>query len=88
MDLPVDPESHKSLTARAVDHVAELPSLVANQGSEEHDPRSLGEREDLGGDLGRGLAADRITGGGIVRQADRREQDTEIVVDLRRGRDR
>ena len=72
--------------ARIEDAVA-LGLAVLDERPEDEQPRPLGQREDLVDDLLDGLALDRVAVG-AVRDADPREQQPQVVVDLGDGPDR
>ena len=85
-DLAVQPHAHEALAPGFLQHVAELTDLPPDQRREQDQPRAGLQGEDLVHDGLRGLAAQRPARGGVVRLADRRVQEAQVVVNLgRRG---
>ena len=85
--LAVDPDADEALASSAVEDPVALGLAVLDQRPEDEQPRPLGQGEDLVDDLLDRLAFDGVAVG-AVRDADPREQQPEVVVDLGHGPDR
>ena len=86
-DLAVDPDADEALPPGAVEDPVALGLAVLDQRAEDEQPRALRQRQDLVDDLLDGLALDRVAVR-AVRDADPREQQPQVVVDLGDGPDR
>ena len=87
-NLAIHPHADEAFAFHLLDHVAKLAHFIPHQRSEQDDLRLRRESENLIDDLLRRLAMDRLPGGGIVRLPDGREQNAQVIVYLRRGRNR
>ena len=85
--LAVDPDADEALAAGAVEDPVALGLAVLDERPEDEQARPLGQRQDLVDDLLDRLALDRVAVR-AVRDADPREQQPEVVVDLGDGADR
>ena len=79
--LAIDADADEALPAGAIEDPVALGLAVLDQRAEDEEPRPFGQRQDLVDDLLDGLALDRVTVG-AVRDADAREQQPQVVVDL------
>ena len=79
--LAVDPDADEALAAGAVEDPVALGLAVLDERAEDEQARALGQGQDLVDDLLDGLALDRVAVG-AVRDADPREQQAQVVVDL------
>ena len=85
--LAVDPDADEALAPGAVEDPVALGLAVLDERPEDEQARPLGQGEDLVDDLLDRLALDRVAVG-AMRDADPREQQPEVVVDLGDGPDR
>ena len=85
-NFAIHPNPDKAFAFRFLDHVAEFAAFVPHQRREQDNFRFRRIGEDLIDNLLRRLAEDRLPGQRIVRLADRRKKDAQIIVNLRRGR--
>ena len=79
--LAVDADAHEALPAGRVEDPVALGLAVLDERAEDEQARPLRQREDLVDDLLDGLALDGVAVG-AVRDADPREQQAQVVVDL------
>ena len=79
--LAVDPDADEALAPGAVEDAVALGLAVLDERPEDEQPRPLGQRQDLVDDLLDGLALDGVAVR-AVRDADPREQQAQVVVDL------
>ena len=79
--LAVDPDADEALAAGAVEDPVALGLAVLDERAEDEQPRPLRQGQDLVDDLLDGLALDRVAVR-AVRDADPREQQAQVVVDL------
>jgi hypothetical protein len=79
--LPVHPHTHEALFTGRVEDAVALGLAVADDRSEDQQPRALRQGEDAVHDLLHGHAGD-LMAVGAVRMADAREQQAQVVVDL------
>jgi hypothetical protein len=87
-DLPVDPETYKSLAASPIDHITKLSRLIADKGRKKHQPSSLRPGENFSSYLLRRLAANSSTRLRVMWHSDRGIKNTKIIIDFGRGSDR
>ena len=87
-NAPIQPQPHEPLATDFLDHVAEFSHLAADERGEQHDLRAGFVCEDLVDDGLRRLPAQRPPAGGIMRLADGREKQPQVIVDLGRRGDR
>ena len=85
--LAVDADADEALAAGALEDPIALGLAVLDQRPEDEQPRAFGQRQDLVDDLLDRLALDLAAARRAVRVADPREQQPEMVVDLRHGPD-
>src|ERR1035437_10045863 len=85
--LTVHAGADEALAGQPLDHVAELALLVADNRSEQHDPRPRRQREDFVHNVAGSLAHDGHAGFRAVGLADVRVEQAQVVVNLRRGGD-
>src|SRR4030095_5807527 len=85
-DFAIDPSADETFALQSLDYVAKFAGLLRYQRCKHHD---LGVRlvsEDLIDNLLRCLTVDRFPGLGIVRLADGRKQNAQVIVNFcRRG---
>ena len=84
--LAVDPDADEALAPGAVEDPVALGLAVLDERAEDEQAGPLGQREHLVDDLLDRLALDRMAVG-AVRDADPREQQPQVVVDLGDGPD-
>ena len=84
--LPVHADAHEALPPRRLEDAVTLRLAVLHQRPEHEQPRALRQAQDLVDDLLHRLALDLVAVG-AVRVADAREQQPQMVVDLRDGPD-
>ena len=85
--LAVDPDADEALPPGAIEDPVALGLAVLDERPEDEQARALRQRQDLVDDLLDGLALDGVAVG-AVRDADPREQQPQVVVDLGDGPDR
>ena len=82
-DFPVEPRADESFALDLLQHIAEFPDLPLHQRGEQDQLGFLGKREQGIDDGLRGLLEHRFAGGRIVRLADGRVEDAQVIVNLR-----
>ena len=84
--LAVDPDADEALPACRLEDPVALGLAILDERRQHQEAGALGQRQDLVDDLLDGLALDRMAVG-AVRDADPREQQPQVVVDLGDGPD-
>jgi hypothetical protein len=85
--LAVDPDADEALPPGGLEDAVALGLAILDERAEDEQPGALGQREHLVHDLLHALALDGMAGR-TVRLAHAREQQPQVVVDLRDGPDR
>ena len=83
--LAVDAHAREALPAQVLEELGVLALAVEDNGGEHEGATSLGALEDLVRHLVGGLALDHAAALGAVRRAHAREEQAQVVVDLRHG---
>ena len=86
--LAIHAGPYESLPGQPLQHVPELPALVVHDRPQQHHLRAHRQSQDPVHDLGRGLGTHRLAGLRIMRLPQRGVQQPQVIVDLRRRRDR
>ena len=85
--LAVNARPHKSLARQPLEHVAKFSFLILDHRREQHHARPRGQRQDFVHDVARRLLRDRLPADRAMRQSEMREQQPQVIVNLRRRRD-
>ena len=86
--LAVHRHAREALGPHLLEHVAVLALAVPHQGGQNQEPRALGQRQHLVGDLLHALPGDGPAAHRAVGLADARVEQPQVVVDLGDGRHR
>ena len=83
VDFAVDAQPHEALRAQLLEEVGLLAFAPRHERGQHHDARALGQREHVVDHLRDALRGEREAVLGAVRLADAREEQAQVVVDLR-----
>ena len=81
-DLTIHPQADESLAAGLFNHIAKLAGLPRDKRREDQEFRSLRPTQDGVRDFLGCLARHALAGLGVVGNADRREEESEVIVNL------
>src|SRR5437588_3664595 len=86
-DLAINSHPNKTFALEFLQHIAELPGLIADEWREHNNLCVRSISQDLIDNLLRGLTVDWLARGPIVRLTDRGEKHAQVIVNFRRGCD-
>ena len=84
---PINPRADETFTREPFDYVAKFSPLAVHHGREQHHAGFRRQRQNPVNNVAGGLVSDRLAAVRTMRLPDVREQQAQVVINLRGGRD-